>query len=134
MNFFEKRLCYKTPTRARTIVLQNGGSIQTEGGTNILTVSAAGVASVVAPIQGLTPSHVVVAAGRFTTAGGDASESITVTGVVDTDQVLVNLHTVGGTPRTILTAAAGTGSIAVTLSGDPSTDHVFSYVVLRAAA
>jgi hypothetical protein len=83
---------------------------------------------------GITPSHVVKYAGRFTTAGGDASESISVAGVVATDQVVVSVHTAGGTPRSVVAAAAGTDAIDVTMSGDPSTDHVLTYMVLRAAS
>lgn len=84
--------------------------------------------------SGVAPSHVVKYAGSFTTLGGDASESISVSGVVDTDIVVVTVKTAGGTPRSVVAAAAGTDAIAVTLSGDPSTDHVLHYVVYRAAA
>lgn len=83
---------------------------------------------------GVTPSHVVKFAGSFTTAGGDANESITVSGCLNTDIAIVVLHTKGGTPRTILTAQAATDAINLEFSGDPSTDHVVSYMVLRAAA
>jgi len=75
---------------------------------------------------------VAVASGTFTTAGGDAAETITASGVVATDVVAVTVKTAGGTPRSIVAAAAGTGSIAVTMSGDPSTDHVLQYVAFRA--
>lgn len=85
-------------------------------------------------ISNVQPSHVVQYAGSFTTAGGDASESIAVSGVVATDIVVVTVKTAGATPRSIVAAAAGTNAIAVTLSGDPSTDHVLHYVVYRAAA
>ena len=74
----------------------------------------------------------VFAAGEFTTAGGDSSETITVSGAATSDLALVLVKTAGATPRSIVAAAAGSGSIAVTLSGDPSTDHVLTYVLLRA--
>ena len=74
----------------------------------------------------------VVAAGEFTTVGGDANEAIASVGVLATDLVLVNLHTVGAAPRTILTAVAAADAINVVMSGDPSTDHVLTYAVLRA--
>lgn len=80
----------------------------------------------------VTRSHVVKYAGSFTTVGGDAAESISVSGVVATDIVQVSVKTAGATPRSIVAAAAGTNAIAVTMSGDPSTDHVLHYVVLRA--
>lgn len=83
---------------------------------------------------GITPSHVVKFAGEHTTVGGAAAEAITVAGVLATDLVLVQLETLGGTPRTILIAVATTDTITVTFSGDPSSDHVVTYLVLRAAA
>jgi hypothetical protein len=84
--------------------------------------------------SGITPSHVAKYAGTFTTAGGDANESISVTGVASTDIVSVTVKTAGATPRSIVSAAAGTNAISVVLSGDPSTDHVLQYVVFRTAA
>jgi hypothetical protein len=76
-------------------------------------------------------SNNVMAAGLFTTVGGDATESITVTGAAAGDVVLVTVNTVGATPRTVTSAIAATNAITVTLSGDPSTDHVLNYVVIR---
>lgn len=73
----------------------------------------------------------VIATGLFTTAGGDATESITVTGALATDTAIVTVNTEGGTPRTVTKAVATTDAITVTLSGDPSTDHVLNYVLLR---
>lgn len=84
--------------------------------------------------SGVAPSHVVKFAGSFTTAGGDANETITVAGCLNTDIAVVQLHTKGATPRTILTAAATTDAINLEFNDDPSTDHVVSYVVYRAAA
>lgn len=73
-----------------------------------------------------------VAAGEFTTVGGDVTESITIVGVLATDVAIVTVGAVGATPVTILTATAAVGAITVTLSGDPADDHVLNYVVLRA--
>lgn len=70
--------------------------------------------------------------GTFTTAGGDASETITVTGALATDIVAVTVKTAGATPRSIVASTAAANAINVTLSGDPSTDHVLQYVVFRA--
>lgn len=84
--------------------------------------------------SGIAPSHIIVAAGEFTTAGGDADETITVSGALATDLVFVNVHTAGATPRTVVDASASAGQIDVDMSGDPSTDHVLTYVVMRAAA
>lgn len=82
---------------------------------------------------GATYAFVAKFAGTFTTLGGDATEVITVTGATGTDVVSVLVKTAGATPRTVTAAAAGTNNITVTLSGDPSTDHVLQYVVYRAA-
>ena len=95
---------------------------------------AAGAVTLAKLASGIAPSHVVKFAGTFTTAGGDASETITVTGAAATDIVQVMVKTAGGTPRSIVAAAAATNAINVTMSGDPSTDHVLQYIVLRAAA
>lgn len=80
------------------------------------------------------PAFVVVAAGTQTTPGGSASVTITVAGALSTDVAFVVLKTVGGTPRTVLTASAASGQINVVMSGDPSTDHVLSYQLIRANA
>jgi hypothetical protein len=84
--------------------------------------------------SGIAPSHVVKYAGKATTAGGAAAEAITVTGVAATDVVIVTLQTEGATPRSIVKAVPSTNTITVTFSGDPSTDHIVAYQVLRAAS
>lgn len=73
----------------------------------------------------------VIATGKFTTVGGDATESITVSGALSTDTAIVTVNTVGATPRTVTAAVGATDAITVTMSGDPSTDHVLNYVLLR---
>jgi hypothetical protein len=79
-------------------------------------------------------SHMAVAAGSFTTAGGDANESITVAGALSSDIAIVMIHTAGATPRSIVSCAAASGAINIVFSGDPSTDHVLRYVLIRAAS
>lgn len=76
----------------------------------------------------------IVAAGEFTTEGGDAAEQATVAGVVATDIVIASLETEGSTPVTLDAAACGAGVIDFTMSADPSTDHVISYLVVRTVA
>lgn len=83
---------------------------------------------------GITPSHVVKYAGTHTTAGGAAAEAITVSGVAATDVIMITLKAQGVTPQTVLYAVPTTNTITVTFSGDPSTDHVLYYQVLRAAS
>jgi hypothetical protein len=82
---------------------------------------------------GITPSHVVKFGGTHTTVGTAAFEDITVTGALATDLAFVVIRTVGAAPRTLLTSLAGTDKITITFSGDPSTDHVVVYQVLRVA-
>lgn len=75
----------------------------------------------------------VFAAGTFTTAGGDAAESITVAGVKASDVCLVQVQTKGASPVTVDEAICAAGAITVEMSADPADDHVLNYVVLRAA-
>jgi hypothetical protein len=107
-----------------------------------VTMSSATVANIVAGsivladlATGVAPSHVVKYGGNFTTVGGDATEVITVTGATTNDFVLVDVKTAGATPRSIVAAAiTGADTVTVTMSGDPSNDHVLSYMVFRTAA
>jgi hypothetical protein len=98
----------------------------------VLTV-ADGAVTLAKLDSGIAPSHIVVAAGKYTTAGGAASEDQTLAGVLATDIVIYSLQDKGATPRTILTGKPDTDKITWTFSGDPSTDHIVSYQVLRAA-
>jgi hypothetical protein len=102
----------------------NSTAQKTQLGTLLDTMSAA--------TDAVTGSHRVLAAGKHTSVGGDAVEAITVTGVAATDVVLVTLQTEGVTPRSIVKAVPSTNTITVTMSGDPSTDHIIAYQVLRA--
>lgn len=82
------------------------------------------------PEGATTQSHVVKFAGLFTTAGGDTTETISVTGVVSSDLVFVFSKT--GNAQ-VVRAAAGTDEITVTTSADPGNDDVLQYMVLRAS-
>ncbi len=77
-------------------------------------------------------SGCAVKKGSFTTVGGDAAETITDADVSASDLVVVVVETAGATPRSVVAANAASGSIAVTMSGDPSTDHVLNYIVFKA--
>jgi hypothetical protein len=83
---------------------------------------------------GIAPSHVAKFAGTFTTLGGDAAESIPVVGALATDIVVVTVKTKGAAAKSIVAAAAATDAIDVTMSDDPSSDHVLQYVVFRAVS
>lgn len=67
-----------------------------------------------------------------TTAGGASSEAFTVTGAATTDMAVAFLNTPGSTPRTILSAkVTSAATVTIIFSGDPSTDHIVTLVVLR---
>lgn len=95
---------------------------------------AAGAVTLAKLSAGITPSHVVKFAGTFTTSAGSASQTIAVAGALNTDVVAVTVKTAGATPRSTVAAAAAANQINVTMSGDPSNDHVLQYVVFRAAS
>jgi len=84
--------------------------------------------------SGITPSHIVVYAGEVTTAGGDAAESESVTGVLATDLVVGSIHTEGASPVTLDRIVCTAGAVESTWSADPSNDHVYTYIVYRAAS
>jgi hypothetical protein len=73
-----------------------------------------------------------VRAGKFTTAAGNATQTISVPGATAADVAIVTLQTAGATPRTVVRAAAGTNSITVVMSGDPSTDHILCWSLIQA--
>ena len=77
-------------------------------------------------------AYAVIAAGTYTTTGGSATEDIPVPGALASDIASVEMKTQGATPRTILTRAAAVDEITVVYSGDPSTDHVVTWSLLRA--
>ncbi len=118
-------------SNAATEVTPTGDVTMTNAG-----VTAIGAAKVLKAMlgAGVRPSHIVIAAGTFTTAGGDANEAITVTGALGTDLAFCQLKTVGTGSRTILSATAATDAINVVMSGDPTTDHVIYWQILRATS
>lgn len=70
-------------------------------------------------------------AGKHETVGGDATEVISVSGATAADIAIVTLQTAGAVPVTVVRAAASADSITVTLSGDPSTDHVLCWALIK---
>lgn len=81
---------------------------------------------------GVTQTHIIIAAGLFTTAGGDVNETITIAGALATDICHVTVNNKGSTPVTIVEAQAASGQIDVEMSADPSTDHILDYSLIRA--
>lgn len=120
-------------------IIQSGGVEVAQNPTalNFSTGLAASEENGVATVRiatGYTPSHIVVAAGQHTTAGGDADEQATVAGVVATDIVVCSLESNGTNDSTLISGAAGTGVIDFVLNEDPGTDVIINYMVLRAVA
>ena len=106
--------------------------------TEILATGTTGVINVLLPVApsvdgtGLVGTQ-IVASGEVTTAGGAAAEEVALVGVLATDTCIVVVQVVGAAPKIIITSICAADKITVTFDGDPSTDHVISYLVLRAA-
>lgn len=84
--------------------------------------------------SGVAPAYIVVAAGQLTTAGGDANEQASASGVLATDIAIASLEDNGTNNVTLVTAAAAADAVDFVLSGDPSTDAIINWMVLRAAS
>lgn len=82
--------------------------------------------------ESIAPAFVVKFAGQHTTAGGDANETATVTGVLATDIVIATIEDNGTNNVTLLQTAAAANAVNFTLSADPGTDCIINYIVLRA--
>jgi hypothetical protein len=80
--------------------------------------------------SGCLPQYDIFAAGTHTTAGGNAAEDITISGVLATDIPFVCYAATNDTD-VIAKVAAAAGKITVTMSADPSTAHAIHYVILR---
>lgn len=83
--------------------------------------------------QGGVPAYDCIFAGSATSAGGDATETVTLTGALATDRVLVTVTDDGTNDVTIASAKMTANTLTVVLSGDPGTDLTFDYAVFRQA-
>ena len=102
--------------------------------TGVTTIQA-GAIDLVMLSAGITPSHVIKAAGRPTTVGGAAVETFAVAGSLTTDEVFTQMRDNGTGNVTIVDAVISVnGTLSVTFSADPGNDTIFSYQVIRAAA
>jgi len=115
-------------TMSPTGVLTIANNAVTTAKINSLAVTKAKLAS------GINASHMVATAGTFTTVGGGTTENISDVSISASDRVVVVVKTAGATPRSVVAAVAGAGSITVTMSGDASTDHVLEYFAFRATS
>lgn|SRR3990167_4391263 len=78
-----------------------------------------------------SPQYTNVAGGTATTAGGNTTETITITGVTTSDIPYVFIKTQGAIPVMMLRYATVTNGIEVTFSSDPGSDHVLYYLIFR---
>lgn len=113
----------------------DGVKIVSEGGTLPAPVAIEkGSVTLALLDESIAPAFVVKFAGQHTTAGGDANETATVTGVLATDIAIATIEDNGTNDVTLLQAAAAANAVNFTLSADPGTDCVINYIVLRAVA
>lgn len=102
-------------------IVSEGGAVALEEGSVTLELLD----------ESIAPAFVVKFAGQHTTAGGDANETATVTGVLATDIVIATIEDNGTNDVTLLQAAAAANAVNFTLSADPGTDCIINYIVLR---
>lgn len=102
-------------------VVSEGGAVALEEGSVTLELLD----------ESIAPAFVVKFAGQHTTAGGDANETATVTGVLATDIAIATIEDNGTNDVTLLQAAAAANAVNFTLSKDPGTDCIINYIVLR---
>ena len=74
-------------------------------------------------------NHWVHLSKLVTTAGGNAVETIVVTGLKANRPVLVDITQPGAVPRTIVSYKTIQDGVEITFSGDPANDHVISCIV-----
>lgn len=85
--------------------------------------------------SGITPAAVIKFFNQYTTTGGAAAEAITVTGAVAaTDRAFVQVVSQGTNTVTVLKAVVTTNTLTVTFSGDPGSDAIINYQLIRAAS
>jgi len=110
----------------------DGVKIVSEGGTLPAPVAIEkGSVTLALLDESIAPAFVVKFAGQHTTAGGDANETATVTGVLATDIAIATIEDNGTNDVTLLQAAAAANAVNFTLSADPGTDCIINYIVLR---
>jgi len=113
----------------------DGVEVVSEGGTLPAPVAIEeGSVTLALLDEGIAPAFVVKFAGQHTTAGGDANETATVTGVLATDIAIATIEDNGANNVTLLQTAAAANAVNFTLSADPGTDCIINYMVLRAVA
>lgn len=83
---------------------------------------------------GVKASHMIMYAGQPTTVGGAVAEAFTVTGAAATDYAFVQVVNNGTNNVTALQAVVTLNTLTITFSGDPSSDTVINYQIVRATS
>lgn len=78
-----------------------------------------------------SPQYANIIGGIATTAGGNTTETITITGVTVSDIPYISIKTQGISPTIILRYAAVTDGIEITFASDPGNDHIIQYLLFR---
>ena len=90
-----------------------------------------GLGTVIQAVENKVNGKTIVHCALHTTAGGAAAEAISISGVLSSDQVFVNVQDDGTNNVTILKAVPSADTVTVTFSGDPSSDAIVSVLVIR---
>lgn len=111
-----------------TSVAMSGAATLSNAGVLALTAGSVALANLAA---GITPAAIVKYFGTSAYAGGSASTTITVTGMLNTDVPFVQLQ--GSTTAVdVQKVTPSSNTITILMSGDPGAATTFSYQVLRA--
>ena len=115
-------------------VTTSAGNANIPAGSITAAMLGANIVDLPALAAGVTPSHVVKYAAKYTTVGGAAAEAITIAGVLATDLGFVQLVNQGPNTVTIKIAVTSANTLTVTFSADPGAGAIIDYQILRAAS
>lgn len=116
---------------------QLGGAVVSAADTLTVTMSAdpstthTVAYAVFAPAGRAAAAYRIAFAGQHTSTAV-AANAVAITGALATDVAIAQVGTKGSTPRTIVSTLMSAGVMTITFAGDPSTDHVVPYMILRA--
>lgn len=119
------------------VTASGSGSVAATIAANAVTTAKIAAANVTLAklAAGITPSHIVVFAGKITWSGSGASLATTITGVLATDIVEATIQTAPTQAATLTSAAPTTNTLTLVLSAaNTSNNAVISYQVLRVAS
>jgi hypothetical protein len=124
---------------AGTITTSSTGIASSVGTSNIVAdaITNAKIADDAVSLEnldsGITPSHIVVYAGKESDGGGSATIAITQAGVLATDLVMAQLEASTNAVE-VQKVTPTTDTVTVLLSGDPGASTIVTWQVLRAAS